>query len=158
MTTVNPYLTFDGNCEEAFNFYRSVFGGDFPYVGKFKDMPENPDFPVAESEKERVMHISLPISKETVLMGSDTSGAFGKTTSVGDNILLSVNTDSVEEVTRIYTQLSEGGKVNMPLNKTFWGAYFGMITDKFGIHWQLNCELPEHKEYEQENRKDGKSV
>lgn len=156
MTTINPYLTFNGTCEQAFNFYKSVFGGDFPYVGKFKDMPENPEYPVSESEKDKIMHISLPISKETVLMGSDSSQAFGKATVEGNNVTISINTDSVEEVTRIYNELSAGGKIKMPLNKTFWGAYFGQFTDKFGIHWMVNCELQEHKDYESNNRKDGK--
>jgi PhnB protein len=153
MTTINPYLTFNGTCEEAFNFYKSVFGGEFPYVGKFKDMPGNPEYPVAEADKDKIMHISLPISKETSLMGSDSSEAFGKATIEGNNYTISVNTDSVEEVTRIYNELSKGGKINMPLNKTFWGAYFGMFTDKFGIHWMVNCELEEHKNFEK--RKSG---
>lgn len=156
MTTVNPYLTFNGNCEEAFNFYKSVFGGDFPYVGKFKDMPENPDYPVLEADKEKIMHISLHISKETVLMGSDSSEAFGQATVEGNNFSISINTDSVEEVTRLYNELSQGGKIKMPLDKTFWGAYFGMFTDKFGIHWIVNHELKEHKDFEAKHRKDGK--
>lgn len=147
MTTINPYLTFNGTCEEAFNFYKSVFGGDFPYLGRFKDMPENPKYPVAEADKEKIMHVSLPISKETVLMGSDISEAYGKVTK-GDNFSISVNTDSIEETTRIFNELSAGGKVTMPLNKTFWGAYFGMFTDKFGIHWMVNCNLEEHKSNE----------
>ncbi|PLX05092.1 MAG: VOC family protein [Marinilabiliales bacterium] len=153
MTTINPYLIFNGNCEEAFNFYKSVFGGEFPYVGKFKDMPENPEYPVLEEEKDKIMHISLPISEETVLMGSDSSSAFGKATIIGNNITISINTKSVEEVTRIYNELSEGGKVSMPLNKTFWGAYFGQFTDKFGIHWMVNCELAEHKNFEKKHNK-----
>ena len=154
MTTINPYLTFNGTCEEAFNFYKSVFGGEFPYVGKFKDMPENPEYPVLESEKDKIMHISLPISTETVLMGSDSSEAFGHATVQGNNFSISINTDSVEEVTRIYNELSAGGIIKQPLNKTFWGAYFGMFTDKFGIHWMVNCELPEHKNYEEKHRKE----
>ena len=157
MTTINPYLTFNGTCEEAFNFYKSVFGGDFPYAGKFKDMPPNPDYPVAEAEKEKIMHISLPISKETILMGSDSSESFGHASVAGNNFSISVNTDSIEEVTRIFNELSAGGKIKMPLNKTFWGAYFGMFTDKFGIHWMVNCELKEHKDFEAKNRKDGKN-
>jgi PhnB protein len=152
MTTINPYLTFNGTCEEAFNFYKSVFGGEFPYVGKFKDMPENPDFPVQESEKEKIMHISLPISKETVLMGSDSSEAFGPATVEGNNIQISINTNSVEETTRIFNELSSGGKIKMPLEKTFWEAYFGMFIDKFGIHWMVNCELKEHKDFEEKNK------
>ena len=152
MTTINPYLTFNGTCEEAFNFYKSVFGGEFPYSGKFKDMPPHPDYPVSEALKDKIMHISLPISKETMLMGSDSSDAFGKATVVGNNVTISINTDTVEEVTRLYNELSADGKIKMPLNKTFWGAYFGQFTDKFGIHWMVNCELKEHKDYEAKNK------
>ena len=153
MTTINPYLTFNGNCEMAFNFYKSVFGGEFTFAGKFKDMPENPEYPVAEEDKEKIMHIALPISNETMLMGSDSSKAFGQATIEGNNFSISVNTDSVEEVTRIYNELSAGGTVKMPLNKTFWGAYFGMFTDKFGIPWMVNHELEEHKDFEKNNTK-----
>ena len=153
MITINPYLTFNGTCEEAFNFYKSVFGGEFPHISKFKDMPPNPDFPISETDKEKIMHISLPISKETVLMGSDSSESFGKATVEGNNFSISINTDSVDEATRIYNELSKGGKIKMPLEKTFWGAYFGMFIDKFGIHWMVNCELQEHKDYEQKNKK-----
>lgn len=156
MTTINPYLTFNGTCEQAFNFYKSVFGGEFPFAGKFKDMPANPDYPVSEADKEKIMHISLPISKETVLMGSDSSEAFGKAAVEGNNFSLSINTDSVDEATRIFNALSAGGTIKMPLNKTFWGAYFGMFTDKFGIHWMVNCELKEHKDFEEKHKKDGK--
>ncbi len=157
MTTINPYLTFNGTCEAAFNFYKSVFGGDFTYVGKFKDMPENPDYPVSDVDKEKIMHITLPFSKETNLMGSDSSEAFGQATVQGNNFTVSINTDSVEEIKRIYNALSEGGKIRMPLSKTFWEAWFGQFTDKFGIHWMVNCELKEHKDFEAEHRKDGKN-
>lgn len=145
MTTINPYLTFNGNCEEAFHFYKSVFGGDFPYVGRYRDMPTNPDFEITEADLERIMHISLPISKETILMGSDSLVAFGKTAIIGNNSSISINTDAVEEVTRLFSAISEGGEIKMPLEKTFWGAYFGMLTDEFGIHWMVNCALEEHK-------------
>lgn len=148
MTTINPYLTFKGTCEEAFNLYKSVFGGEFPHVARFKDMPENPECPVPESGMEKIMHISLPISKETVLMGSDTMEGFGPPIEAGNNFAISVNTDSVEEVDRIFNALAESGKVHMPLDKTFWGAYFGMLTDKFGIHWMVDCALPEHKKHD----------
>jgi PhnB protein len=152
MTTINPYLTFNGNCEEAFNFYRSVFGGEFAFSGKFKDMPENPDYPVSEADKEKIMHIALPISKETYLLGSDSSEAFGKSSVQGNNMSISINTSSIEEVDRIFSGLSSGGQVKMPLEKTFWGAYFGMFIDKFGIHWSVNCELEEHKDFEEKHR------
>ena len=109
-------------------------------------MPENPDFPISEADKEKIMHISLPISDETVLMGSDSSEAFGQVTIAGNNYAVSINTDSVDEVTRLFDKLSADGTVKMPLEKTFWGAYSGMLTDKFGIQWMVNCELAEHAE------------
>ncbi len=138
MAAVNPYLTFNGNCEEAFNFYKSVFGGEFPYLGRFKDMPS--DKPLPESQKDKIMHVSLPISKETILMGSDSSEEFGQATTIGNNISLSINASSEEEATSLFNSLSVGGKVTMPLEKTFWGAFFGMFTDKFGIHWMVNYD------------------
>jgi PhnB protein len=141
MTTVNVYLTFKGNCMEAFEFYKSVFGGEFTYVGKFGEMPPQEGVPpVPESEKDKIMHISLPISNETVLMGSDNSDAFGRVTLVGNNFSVSINTDSKEEADRLFNGLSNGGKVTMPMNQTFWGAYFGMFKDKFDINWMVNVD------------------
>lgn len=139
MTTVNPYLTFNGNCEEAFNFYKSVFGGEFPYIGRFKDMPS--ETPIPDEVKEQIMHISLPISKETTIMGCDTNEAFGQTATTGDNISLLINTDSEEEARRLFAALSDGGRITMPLDKTFWGALFGMFADKFGINWMVNYDF-----------------
>lgn len=150
MTTINPYLTFNGTCEEAFNLYKFVFGGEFPYVGKFKDMPDNPEYPIPESEKEKIMHISLPISKETTLMGSDSSEAFGQATVQGNNFSMSINTQTVDEATRIFNELSVGGEILMPLNETFWGALFGTLVDKYGIQWMVNCNLEGHKNFEQD--------
>jgi PhnB protein len=141
MTKLNPYLSFNGTCEEAFNFYKSVFGSEFLYLGRFKDMPENPDCPIQESDKEKIMHITLPISNETVLYGCDTSQADDKSDFSGNNISLSIETDSMDEATRIFNGLSDGGIVTMPLDKTFWNAYFGMFTDKYGINWMINYEL-----------------
>ncbi|MBL0912735.1 MAG: VOC family protein [Bacteroidia bacterium] len=140
MAQVNAYLNFKGNCEEAFNFYRSVFGGEFPYIGRYKDMPPTEGSHAAGTDGEKIMHISLPISKETVLMGSDIGGEWASHTVIGNNIQLSVNTDSEEEANRIFNALSAGGQVNMPLEKTFWGALFGMFTDKFGINWMVNYD------------------
>jgi PhnB protein len=139
MTTINPYLTFSNNCEKAFNFYKSVFGGDFGYVGRFSEMPS--ETPIPEADKNKIMHISLGISKETVLMGSDSSEAFGQPTVAGNNFSLSVNVESEDEAHRIFNELSAGGVVKMPLDKTFWGALFGMFTDKFGIHWMVNYDF-----------------
>jgi PhnB protein len=138
MATVNPYISFNGNCQEAFNFYKSVFGGDFPYVGKYKDMPS--EHPISEKDKEKIMHISLPISKETVLMGADTSEAFGGSTQGGKSFSISINAESEEEAKKLFAGLSANGKVTMPLDKTFWGALFGMFTDKFGINWMINYD------------------
>lgn len=152
MTTINPYLTFNGNCEEAFNFYKSIFGGEFTYIGRFGEMPANEEIPIVDSFKDKIMHVSLPISKETTLMGSDSSEAFGKATIVGNNITMSVHSDTIPEITRLFNELANGGNISMPLNKTFWGSHFGMLTDKFGIHWMLSCELKEHKDFENENK------
>ncbi len=139
MTTINSYLSFNGNCEEAFTFYKSVFGGEFAYLGRYKDMPAA-DKPIPDSEKEKIMHVSLPISKETMLFGADSSEMFGQKTKFGDNISLSVNTESETEAKRIFDALSVGGHIVMPLEKTFWGALFGMFADKFGVCWMVNYD------------------
>jgi PhnB protein len=145
MTTVNPYLSFNGNCEEAFNFYKSIFGGEFPYIGRYKDMPPVDGKSCAPQDEQKIMHISLSISKETILMGADNTGAFGPKTQVGNNIALSINTDSENEANRIFNKLFEGGNVIMPMNKTFWGAYFGMCIDKFGINWMVSYETNQNQ-------------
>lgn len=145
MTTINPYLIFKGNCEEAFNFYKSVFGGEFLFVGRFNDMPGNENYPVAESDKNRIMHISLPISNETVLFGCDITGEYENNTVIGNNISISVEVDSIENANHIFDGLSVRGKVIMPLEKTFWDAYYGMFTDKFGITWMVNYDLSKSK-------------
>jgi PhnB protein len=144
MTTVNVYLTFIGNCEDAFSFYKSVFGGEFQYVGRFKDMPQQEGMPPMPKEaEEKIMHISLPISKETVLMGSDAGGEWAQSLTVGNNFSVSITTDSKEEADRLFAGLSDGGKVTMPLAKAFWGSYFGMFTDKFGISWMVSFGMNE---------------
>jgi len=142
MTTVNIYLTFDGNCREAFEFYKAVFNGEFPHVSTFGEMPPQEGKPPMPAElKDKIMHISLPISEETILMGSDAGGEWSPDLQMGNNFSISVNTDNVEEAQRIFNVLSDGGKIKMPLEKTFWGAYFGMLTDKVGINWMVNCEI-----------------
>ena len=141
MATVNPYLIFNGNCEEAFLFYQSVFGGEFPYIGKFKDMPPSDDEncpPPSAEEAARIMHVSLPIGN-TVLMGSDSTSQSGDVI-IGSNISVSINTESRAEADRIFNGLSAGGNAFMPMSNTFWGAYFGMLIDKFGIHWMVNFD------------------
>ena len=148
MATVNVYLTFNGNCMEAFDFYKSVFGGEFPYVGKFGEMPPQEGMPeMSEADKNKIMHISLPISQETMLYGSDTGGEWAEHFKEGNNFSLSLNTNSREETEKLFNALSEGGKVTMPLADTFWGAYFGMWQDKFGINWMVNYDDPEKAQY-----------
>jgi PhnB protein len=146
MASINPYLTFNGNCEDAFNFYKSNFGGDFPYIGRYKDMPPMEGCaPISEADGEKIMHVSLPISSETILMGSDSSEAFGNATVAGNNFAISINASSKDEADKLFNGLSAGGKVTMPMNETFWGAYFGMFTDKFGIQWMMNFDTNESK-------------
>lgn len=144
MATVNPYLIFNGTCEAAFLFYQSVFGGEFPYMGRFGEMPPSDDPncpPLAAEEANRIMHVSLPISKETILMGSDSTSQSGGVI-VGTNFSVSINTESKTEADKLFNGLSAGGTVIMPMTSTFWGAYFGMFTDKFGINWMVNFDEP----------------
>ncbi len=143
MTTVNVYLLFDGRCREAFEFYRSVFGGEFDSISTFGEMPPQEGHPPMPAEmKEMIMHVSLPVSKETVLMGSDNGGETGPPVQYGNNFSILVNTDSKEETEKIFNALSDGGTITMPLEKTFWNAYFGMLTDRFGVNWMVNLDLP----------------
>lgn len=143
--TISPYLTFNGNCEDAFNFYRSVFGGEFQYLGRFKEMPPMEGKAVPESELNKIMHISLPISRETALMGSDSSEAFGQATVTGNNFSISINATSKAEADRLYNGLSAGGQTTMPMNDTFWGSYYGMLTDKYGIQWMVSYDGNQNK-------------
>jgi PhnB protein len=141
MTTVNVYLNFEGNCEEAFNFYKSIFGGEFSYLGRFKDMPPQKGIPPMTAEEgEKIMHVSLPISKETTLMASDAGGEWCAEVTKGNNFSVSISTDSQNEADRLFNGLSAGGQVTMPMEKTFWGSYFGMFTDKFGINWMVSFD------------------
>jgi len=141
MATINPYLTFDGNCAEAFDFYKSVFGGEFLRKSTFGDMPPMPGMEMSESEKKRILHVSLPISKETILMGSDSNPRMGKV-NIGQNISLSIGADSKEEASKIFNALSAGGKITMPIADMFWNAYFGMLEDKYGFTWMVNYDYP----------------
>ena len=143
MPSVNVYLTFKGNCEDAFNFYRSVFGGEFPYVGRFNEMPPQEGMPAIDEEMgKRIMHISLPMDEGTTLMGSDTGGEWAKDYQPGNNFSLSLKAGSRAEADRLFAALSAGGQVTMPLADTFWQSYFGMLIDKFGIRWQMSYDAP----------------
>ena len=137
--SLNTYLTFDGNCREAFEFYRSVFGGEFAVIQTFGDGP--PDMGVPDDEKDRIMHVSLPVGA-SVLMGSDSCAAFGPPPVAGTNFTISILGESKAHCDEMCAKLSDGGNLMMPMNESFWGAYFGYWTDKFGINWMINYELP----------------
>lgn len=139
MPELVTYLTFNGNCEAAFNFYKSVFGGEFALISRFGEMPPDPEHPVAEVDEQRIMHVSYPIGEGAQLMGSDTMAHMPKVT-FGDNFSISINAHSKGEADKLFNGLSAGGKVTMPLADTFWGAYFGMFTDPFGINWMVNFD------------------
>jgi PhnB protein len=141
MTMINPYLNYQGTAEEAFTFYKSVFGGEFSSVQRFKDTPEADKIPAAERDK--IMHIALPIGNGVRLMASDALDSMGQKLSVGNNFYLSINVDSKQEADRVFNGLSKGGKVEMPMQNMFWGEYFGMFADKFGIQWMVSfAETP----------------
>jgi PhnB protein len=135
MKAINPYLNFPGNAEEAFNFYKSVFGGDFVGLTRFGDTPEGAK--LTNDEKNKLMHISLPIGNSNILMATDAMESMGHKIKEGNNFYLSVETDSKEEADKIYNGLSAGGKATMPMQDMFWGSYFGMLNDKFGIQWMV---------------------
>ncbi len=136
MATVNPYLNFNGNTEEAFKFYKSVFGGEFSMLQRFKDTPEAEK--VAVADRDKIMHVSLPLGNGSTLMATDALESMGQKLTFGNNFSLSIDTKSKEEADRFFTRLSAGGKVEMPLQKTFFSEHFGMLLDKFGVRWMVN--------------------
>lgn len=138
MSLINPYLNFKGNAEEAFTLYKSVFGGEFSMIQRFGDTPESGRVP--EHEKDKIMHIALPIGNGNVLMATDALESMGHSFTRGNNFHLSMSTESMEEADRIFLGLSEGGTVTMPMEKTFWGSYFGMLTDRFDIPWMISFD------------------
>ena len=141
---LNHYLNFQGETEAAFNFYKSVFGGDFSFIKRYSELP---DAQVSEKEKDYILHVSLPINDFTILMGSDTSEQFCAQNSApfnkGNNHYISINLESHEEdqARRLFNALSVNGDIEMALDKTFWGALYGAFTDKFGVKWMVNCQL-----------------
>ncbi len=136
--SLNTYLAFDGDCEKAFNFYKSVFGGEFAVMQRFSDGP--PDMGVPDSEKNRIMHVSLPVGA-SVLMGSDIAGGHGGPLVKGTNFSISYNPKSKAAADAVFAKLKDGGVETMAMQETFWGSYFGMCTDKFGIQWMVNVDL-----------------
>ncbi|MCW3465984.1 VOC family protein [Chitinophaga nivalis] len=137
MASLNPYLTFTDNCEAAFNFYKSVFGGEFLTISRFSEAPA--DCQGAPEESNKIMHVALQIGPESILMGSDKLASFGPVIS-GDGFSISVGTDTDAEADKLFNGLSAGGTIIMPIGKTFWGSYFGMFTDKFGVQWMVSCD------------------
>lgn len=144
MTKLNIYLNFAGNTEEAFNFYKSVFGGEFSSVVRFKDMPmEGSKIPKEDDNK--IMHIGLPINPDHMLMATDTLESLGQQLVVGNNVYISVHPESKQEADRIFNALSAGGKIEMPMADQPWGDYYGSFTDKFGVQWMVNFGYPKEK-------------
>ncbi len=139
MLTLNPYLNFMGTTEAAFNFYKSVFGGKFATFQRFKDVPGGEK--MSAEDQEKIMHVSLPIGAGTLLMGTDALESMGQSLTAGNNFYLSVSPESESHADELFNKLSEGGQVTMPLDKAFWGAYFGMVVDQFGIQWMINYDL-----------------
>lgn len=137
MNAVNPYLNFDGNAEEAFRFYKSVFGGEFAVVVRFKDMGGGPPGATA-AELERIAHISLPFGKDAMLMASDIVPSLGHKLNAGNNFYISLSPDSAAEAQRLYEGLSAGGKVEMALQTTAWAEKFASFADRFGVQWMVN--------------------
>lgn len=142
MSKVSTYLNFPRNTEEAFNFYKSVFGGEFSRgIARFGDIPAQEGMPpLAEEDKNLIMHIELPILDGHALMGTDAPESMGFNVNAGNNVYINLQPDTREETQRLFNALSAGGKVEMELQDMFWGAYFGSCRDKFGIQWMFNCE------------------
>ncbi len=146
MAQVSTYLNFNRNCEEAFNFYKSVFGGEFDEPGfmRYEGVPVEDGQPVLpEDEKNLVMNVGLKILGDHLIMGSDVSEAMGMTYVPGNHMYITLQPDSRAESDRLFAALSEGGKVEMPMQDMFWGDYYGSLTDKFGIGWMINCSSKE---------------
>lgn len=141
MAKINPHILFKGNTEEAFQFYKSVFGGDFAMITRMKDLPNDPNNPVSENESNKIMNIALPIGKSNILMGSDVAEQFMDHELVtGNRYTIAISAESKEEAEKIYNGLSVDGFIEIPLSESPWGSFFGMFTDKFGIQWMIDFD------------------
>ncbi len=138
MALINPHINFNGNAEEAFTFYKSVFGGEFAMVVRFKDM-SNPEFPIPENEANKIMHIALPIGKN-VLMANDVPEILGRVNENENRSKISISAESKEEADKLFNGLSAGGQIEMPIADSPWGSYFGMFRDKYGIEWTVDFD------------------
>ncbi len=142
MALINPHINFNGNAEEAFTFYKSVFGGEFARIVRFKDLA-SPGMPIGEQEADKIMHIALPIGNN-VLMGNDVPEFMGKTNEMENRSKISIGAESKEEADKLFHGLSAGGAVEMPIADSPWGSYFGMFRDKYGIEWMVDFD-PNYK-------------
>ena len=136
MALINPHMNFNGNAEEAFTFYKSVFGGEFAKIIRFKDL-SIPEFPVPEKEANKIMHIALPIGKN-FLMANDVPEAMGKTNETENRSKISISAESRDEADKLFNGLSAGGQIEYPIGDSFWGSYFGCFRDKYGIEWMVD--------------------
>ena len=136
MPIINPHINFNGNAEEAFQFYQSVFGGQFSRIVRFKELA-GPGMEISEKEANKIMHIALPIGHTNTLMGNDVPEILGQVNERENRSKITVHTDSKEEADKIYTGLSAGGEVEMPIGDSPWGSYFAMFRDKYGIEWMI---------------------
>jgi PhnB protein len=141
VTRLHSYLNFAGNAQQAFDFYKSAFGGDFSSVVRFKDLPME-GVTISKEDEEKIMHIALPIGEDNVLMASDVLESLGQQLVQGNNVYVSVHPTSREEADRIFTALSEGADIEMPMGDQVWGDYYGSLKDKFGIQWMVNYSPP----------------
>jgi PhnB protein len=139
MATINPSINFNGNAEEAFNFYKSVFGGEFAKIIRLKEL-SSPEFPVGEVDANKIMYIALPIGKN-ILMGNDIPESMGRVNENENRSKIAINAESKEEADKLFNGLSAGGKIEYPMSDSPWGSYFGMFRDKFGIEWMVNFDL-----------------
>jgi PhnB protein len=138
MALINPHINFNGNAEEAFTFYKSVFGGEFAMIMRLKDL-SGPEFPVAENDANKIMHIALPVGKN-VLMGNDIPEAMGRVNENENRSKISISAESKEEADKLFNGLSAGGEIEMPIADSPWGSYFGMFRDKYGIEWMVDFD------------------
>ena len=141
MTKLQSYLNFAGNAQEAFDFYQSVFGGEFSSVVRFKDFPME-GVAISKEDEDKIMHIALPIGEDNVLMASDVLESLGQQLVQGNNVYVSVHPTTREEADRIFNALSEGAEIEMPIGDQAWGDYYGSLKDKFGVQWMVNYSPP----------------
>ncbi len=142
MAQINPHINFNGNAEEAFNFYKSVFGGEFAKIMRFKDL-SSPEFPVTEKDAHKIMHIALPIGKN-ILMANDVPESMGPTNENENRSKISIRAESKEEADKLFNGLTVGGQIEVPIGDSPWGSYFGMFRDKYGIEWMVDFD-PNYK-------------